>query len=168
MRLTGQFSVARTKTESSLGLASANINQWGAGVPFGNQPLPGQHEHLFRYPGLAVHGGRPRVLRPGVTNSAYTPNGRFHVNCDAPAGTAGKPWADGQPGCTKSEAWPTSPQVYNLMMTRTALNNATAAGPGNEQHLDQPRAGLVEERARGRALDDQHLDDDELHARNRG
>ena len=29
--------VTRTKTESSLGLAAANINQWGAGVPFGDR-----------------------------------------------------------------------------------------------------------------------------------
>ena len=63
IRLTGQFSVARTKTESSLGLASANINQWGAGVPFGNRIYRRQHEHLFRHPGLAVHGGRPRLQR---------------------------------------------------------------------------------------------------------
>src|SRR5262249_16747478 len=36
VRLNGQAMVTRTKTESSLGLASANINQWGAGVPFGD------------------------------------------------------------------------------------------------------------------------------------
>jgi outer membrane receptor protein involved in Fe transport len=30
------------------------------------------------------------------------------------------PWLDGLPGCTKSEAWPTSPQIYNLMVQRTA------------------------------------------------
>src|SRR5690606_2759952 len=28
------------------------------------------------------------------------------------------PWLDGEPGCTKSEAWPTSPELYRLMMTR--------------------------------------------------
>ena len=35
------------------------------------------------------------------------------------------PWADGLPGCTNSEAWPISPEVYNLMMTR----------PGNDDLL---------------------------------
>jgi outer membrane receptor protein involved in Fe transport len=69
-----------------------------------------------------------------VTNSAYTLSGRYHVDCDS-APTAAKPWLDGQPGCTKSEAWPTSPQVYNLMMSRSAANNATPAGPGNEQQI---------------------------------
>src|SRR5690606_37215998 len=48
---------------------------------------------------------------------AYTINGRFGVECDAPP-TPEMPWLDGLPGCTKSEAWPTSAEIYNLMMTR--------------------------------------------------
>jgi iron complex outermembrane recepter protein len=134
MRLTGQFSVARTKTESSLGLASANINQWGAGVPFGNQLYRGNTNTYFDIPDSLCTAVGPGCSAVGVTNSAYTPNGRYHVDCDS-APTAAKPWLDGQPGCTKSEAWPTSPQVYNLMRSRTAVNNATAAGPGNEQQI---------------------------------
>jgi outer membrane receptor protein involved in Fe transport len=34
------------------------------------------------------------------------------------------PWLDGQPGCTESEAWPTSAEVYNLMRSRTTDPNA--------------------------------------------
>src|SRR6185436_1392066 len=37
VKVTGQAMVSRTKTESSLGLTAENINQWGAGIPFGNQ-----------------------------------------------------------------------------------------------------------------------------------
>jgi iron complex outermembrane recepter protein len=118
MRLTGQFTVARTKTESSLGLASANINQWGAGIPFGNAIYHGNTNTYFDIPDSLCTAVGPGCSGPNVTNSAYTPGGRFHVNCDAAAGTAGLPWADGQPGCTNSEAWPVPPQIYNLMMTR--------------------------------------------------
>src|SRR5205814_8480640 len=121
MRLTGQAIVARTKTESSLGLASANINQWGVGIPFGNQLYRGNTNTYFDIPdslctAVNLAAGCSAV---GVTNSAYTPTGRFHVNCDGQP-TAAMPWLDGLPGCTKSEAWPTSPQIYNLMKTRTA------------------------------------------------
>ena len=47
--------VTRTKTETSLGLAAANINQWGAGIPFGNELYRGNTEYLSRHSGLAVH-----------------------------------------------------------------------------------------------------------------
>ena len=55
------------------------------------------------------------------TNPAYTINGRFGVECDA-APTPDKPWLDGLPGCTMSEAWPTSAEVYNLFMSRPDPN----------------------------------------------
>ena len=119
IRLNGQFNVSRTKTESSLGLASANINQWGAGIPFGNQLYRGNTNTYFDIPDSLCTAVGPGCSAVGVTNAAYTPNGRFHVNCDAAVGTPGLPWADGQPGCTKSEAWPVPPQIYNLMRTRT-------------------------------------------------
>ena len=36
--------------------------------------------------------------------------------------TAAMPWLDGLPGCTMSEAWPTTPEVYNLFMSRPDPN----------------------------------------------
>ena len=118
MRLTGQFTVARTKTESSLGLASANINQWGAGIPFGNAIYHGNTNTYFDIPDSLCTAAGPGCSGPNVTNSAYTPGGRFHVNCDAPAGTAGLPWADGHPVARTRRLGPSRPQIYNLMMTR--------------------------------------------------
>ncbi len=109
IRVTGQAMVTRTKTESSLGLTAANINQWGAAVPFGNQLYRGSTNTYYEIP--------DSLLPNGTTNPAYTINGRFGVECDA-APTAAMPWLDGLPGCTNSEAWPVSPQIYNLMMTR--------------------------------------------------
>jgi iron complex outermembrane recepter protein len=136
IRLTGAVQVSRTKTESSLGLASANINQWGAGIPFGNQLYRGNTNTYFDIPDSLCTAVGPGCSAVGVTNSAYTPNGRFHVNCDAPVGTPGMPWADGQPGCTKSEAWPVPPQIYNLMMTRQANPAAPVlTDRGYEQQL---------------------------------
>jgi outer membrane receptor protein involved in Fe transport len=133
VRVTMQASVARTQTQSSLGQTAANINQWAAAVPFGNQLYRGNNTPL--YPGAStdrsiydipdslidVNGNG--VADPGIdrTNAAYTINGRFGVECDA-APTAARPWLDGRPGCTMSEAWPTSPEVYNLFMSRPDPN----------------------------------------------
>jgi iron complex outermembrane recepter protein len=113
VRVTGQAMVTRTKTESSLGLTAANINQWGAGVPFGNNLYRGNPNTYLDIP--------DSLLPNGTTNPDYTLNGRFGVDCDGPA-TAAKPWLDGQPGCTNSEAFPTTPEIYNLMMTRVDPN----------------------------------------------
>jgi iron complex outermembrane recepter protein len=123
LRVTGQAMVTRTKTESSLGLTAANINQWGAGVPFGNRIYRGNSNTYYEIPDSLIDVNGNGIADAGdQTNPAYTLNGRFGVNCDAPVGTPGMPWADGLPGCTNSEAWPTSPEVYNLMMTRVDPN----------------------------------------------
>src|SRR5688572_11898902 len=111
LRVTAQASVTRTQTESSLGATAANINQWAAAVPFGNQVYRGNNTPL--YPGAApdrsiydipdslidVNGNGVPDAGIDRTNAAYTINGRFGVECDAPA-TAAKPWLDGLPGCT--------------------------------------------------------------------
>jgi iron complex outermembrane recepter protein len=133
VRVTAQASVTRTQTESSLGATAANINQWAAAVPFGNEIYRGNNTPL--YPGAApdrsiydvpdslidVNGNGVADLGIDRTNAAYTINGRFGVECDAPA-TAAQPWLDGLPGCTMSEAWPTTPEIYNLYMTRPDPN----------------------------------------------
>jgi iron complex outermembrane recepter protein len=132
VRVTAQAYVTRTQTESSLGATAANINQWAAAVPFGNQLYRGNNTPL--YPGAApdrsiydIPDSLIDVNGNGIadagdrTNAAYTINGRFGVECDAPA-TAAKPWLDGLPGCTMSEAWPTTPEIYNLFMTRPDPN----------------------------------------------
>ena len=146
--------VTRTKTESSLGLAAANINQWGAGIPFGTQTLTGATRNAyFDIPDSLIDVNGDGVADAGDrTHPAYRAGGRFGVNCDAPLGPA-TPWADGLPGCTNSEAWPISPEIYNLMMTRLGRTI---------DPLGEPRTGLDAKRARRRPLDEQRHDDDEL------
>jgi len=118
IRVTGQAMITRTKTESSLGLAAANINQWGVGVPFGNELYRGNPDTYLDIPDSLIDVNGNGIADAGDrTNPAYTINGRYGVECDAQP-TAAMPWLDGLPGCTKSEAWPISPEVYNLMMTR--------------------------------------------------
>jgi outer membrane receptor protein involved in Fe transport len=118
IRVTGQAMITRTKTESSLGLTAANINQWGAGIPFGNELYRGNSNTYLDIPDSLIDVNGNGIADAGDrTNPAYTINGRYGVECDA-APTAQMPWLDGLPGCTKSEAWPISPEVYNLMMTR--------------------------------------------------
>jgi outer membrane receptor protein involved in Fe transport len=123
VRLTAQASVTRTQTKSSLGATAANINQWAAAVPFGDEIYLGNNTPL--YPGAALDRSIydiPSSLNgDGTTNAAYTVDGRFGVECDAPP-TAAMPWLDGLPGCTMSEAWPTSAEVYNLFRTRPDPN----------------------------------------------
>ena len=129
LRVTAQASVTRTQTQSSLGATAANINQWAAAVPFGNEIYRGNSTPL--YPGAApdrsiydIPDSLVDTNGDGVgdrTNAAYTINGRFGVECDAPP-TPQMPWLDGQPGCTMSEAWPTTPEIYNLFMSRPDPN----------------------------------------------
>ena len=124
VKVTAQASVTRTQTESQLGLTAANINQWGAGIPFGDELYRGNYGPTSKFDipdslcELDGSGNLPvGCSAVGVTNSAYTINGRFGVECDA-APTPEMPWLDGQPGCTKSEAFPTSAEVYQLFMSR--------------------------------------------------
>ena len=132
VRITAQAMLTRTRTESSLGATAANINQWAAAVPFGNEVYRGNNTPL--YPGdnpdrsiydipdsLIDVNGNGIADAGDMTNPAYMPGGRFDVQCEGPA-TAEMPWLDGLPGCTMSEAWPMSAEVYNLMMTRPDPN----------------------------------------------
>ena len=132
MRVTVQAAFTRTQTQSSLGNTAANINQWAAAVPFGNEIYRGNNTPL--YPGdspnrsiydipdsLIDVNGNGIADAGDRTNPAYTIGGRFDVECDAPP-TPEMPWLDGLPGCTMSEAWPTSAEVYNLFMSRPDPN----------------------------------------------
>ena len=75
--------VTRTKTESSLGLTAANINQWGAGVPFGNQLYRGNktYSHLpyNEIPDSLIDVNGDGVGDAGDGNPLDTVNGRFAV-----------------------------------------------------------------------------------------
>jgi outer membrane receptor protein involved in Fe transport len=132
LRVTGQAMVTRTETESSLGLSSANINQWGAAVPFGNQLYRGRiadnaggtinDNTYFDIPDSLCTAVGPGCSAVGVTNASYTPSGAYGVDCDS-APSPQRPWLDGLPGCTMSEAWPVPAQIYNLMRTRGAPDN---------------------------------------------
>jgi outer membrane receptor protein involved in Fe transport len=114
VRVTGQAMVTRTKTESSLGLTAANINQWGAGIPFGTDMYLGNSDTYFDIPSS--------LLPSGATHPDYLPGGRFGLNCEAP-NSPSAPYADGLPGCTNSEAFPVPAEIYNLLRTRTQPNN---------------------------------------------
>jgi iron complex outermembrane receptor protein len=118
LRVTGQAMVSRTKTESQLGLAAANINQWGALVPFGTTIYNGNSNPYFDIPASWIDVNGNGVWDPGdQTHPDYTINGRYGVECDAPP-TFEMPWLDGLPGCTESEAFPTSREVWLLMSNR--------------------------------------------------
>jgi outer membrane receptor protein involved in Fe transport len=132
VRVTAQGMFTRTRTQSSLGATAANINQWAAPIPFGNEiyrgnntplyPGDGPDRSIYDIPDSLVDVNGNGVADVGDrTNAAYTVNGRFGVECDA-APTPEMPWLDGLPGCTMSEAWPTSPEVYNLFMSRPDPN----------------------------------------------
>jgi outer membrane receptor protein involved in Fe transport len=61
--------------------------------------------------GTVPHGSdiyAPSLDSNGNTLVDYLPGGRFGLNCEA----------DGVPGCTMSEAWPTSPEVAALLDSR--------------------------------------------------
>ncbi|MDX1562243.1 MAG: TonB-dependent receptor, partial [Gammaproteobacteria bacterium] len=132
IRVTAQVSLTRTQTESSLGNTSANINQWAAAVPFGNEVYRGNNTPLYPgnspdrsiydIPDSLIDVNNNGIADAGdMTNPAYTIDGRFGVECDAPP-TPEMPWLDGLPGCTMSEAWPTSAEIYNLFMSRPDPN----------------------------------------------
>jgi hypothetical protein len=119
VRVNGQAMVTRSQTESSLGLSSANINQWGAGVPFGGPGTlyRGSTNPYFEIPDSLVDNNGNGIADAGdTTHPDYTPGGRYAVNFDAPLGAL--PGSDGLPGCTNSEAWPVSPELYSLMISR--------------------------------------------------
>src|SRR4029079_18855020 len=105
--------ITRTEVEQQLGLSSANINQWGAGVPFGSALYRGNSNTYFDIPDSLCTAVGPGCSAVGVTNASYTPTGIYAVDCDSPA-TPQKPWLDGQPGCTNSEAFPVPAQIYTL------------------------------------------------------
>jgi outer membrane receptor protein involved in Fe transport len=68
------------------------------------------------------------------THPDYLPGGRFGLNCEAP-NSAAAPYADGQPGCANSEAFPVPAQIYNLMITRGGPVGSLAQGPGGNNIL---------------------------------
>ena len=103
IRVTAQALVSRTETQTSLGLTADNITFWGATIPFG----------MDAYAGDPANGIPNPLNGDGTTNGAYLPGGRFGVNCDA-APSAAEPWHDGLPGCTQTEAWPVTPEIWQL------------------------------------------------------
>ena len=132
VRVTAQAYVSRTKTETSLGQTAANLNQWGAGVPFGDELYRGNNSgdfignapdtSIYDIPDSLIDVNNNGIADAGdMTNPAFTVNGRFGVECDAPP-TPEMPWLDGLPGCTNSEAWPTSADIYNLYSSRPDPN----------------------------------------------
>ncbi|WP_428103085.1 TonB-dependent receptor domain-containing protein [Candidatus Rariloculus sp.] len=118
VRITAQAMVTRTETATSLGLTADNITIWGAPIPFGNEIYRSNDNLHLNVPDSLIDVNGNGIADAGdMTNSAYTIGGRFNVECDAQP-TAAMPWLDGMPGCTESEAWPTTPEIWNLFSTR--------------------------------------------------
>ena len=134
VRVTGMATITRTETEQQLGLSSANINQWGAGVPFGDALYRGNSNTYFDIPDSLCTAVGPGCSAVGVTNASYTLNGVYGVDCDSLA-TPAKPWLDGQPGCTNSEAFPVPAQIYTLMRSRGAPTAIPGVGTGGNSTL---------------------------------
>ncbi len=106
IRVTAQALVSRNENQTSLGLTADNITFWGAPIPFGMDPYVPQ-------PGQRYGVDIPNPLNPdGTTNAAYLPGGRFGVNCEADPAVV--PWSDGLPGCTQTEAFPVTPEIWQL------------------------------------------------------
>jgi iron complex outermembrane receptor protein len=135
VRVTGSAMVTRTQTESSLGLTAANINQWGAGIPFGTgmyrgSGAAGSNNTYYEIPDSWTDTNLNGIPDAGDrTHPDYLPGGRFGLNCEAPY-TAATPYADGMPGCTNSEAWPVPAQIYNVLQTRGGAAGTLTPGPG--------------------------------------
>src|SRR3970282_3001932 len=107
VRVTTQALISRNETKTSLGLTADNITCGGATIPCGNDPYLGNPA-----------GGIPNPLNlDGTTNAAYLPGGRFGLNCEG-APSAAAPWNDGLHGCTQSEAWPVTPEIWDLYRPR--------------------------------------------------
>ena len=134
VKVTGMATITRTETEQQLGLSSANINQWGAGVPFGSALYRGNSNTYFDIPDSLCTAVGPGCSAAGVTHASYTPTGVYGVDCDSPA-TLEKPWLDGQPGCTNSEAFPVPAQIYTLMRSRGAPTAVPGVGTGGDSTL---------------------------------
>jgi outer membrane receptor protein involved in Fe transport len=128
VRVTAQASFTRTQTESSLGQTAANLNQWAGPIPFGNEQYRGDNRgdligdaidsSIFDIPDPLIDNNGNGIPDLGdETHPAYLPGGRFGVNCEAQP-SAAAPWADGLPGCTMTEAWPVTPDVWTLMRSR--------------------------------------------------
>ena len=118
IRVTAQAMLTRTETQTSLGLTADNITFWGAPIPFGNEVYRGNDDLNLNVPDSLIDVNGNGIADAGdMTHPDYRPGGRFDVQCEGQP-TAAMPWLDGLPGCTESEAWPTSPEIYNLFMTR--------------------------------------------------
>jgi iron complex outermembrane receptor protein len=91
---------------------------WSMIAPYGNE--------LYR--GNPATGIPDSLNQNGTTHIAYLPGGQFGLNCDA----------DGQPGCTESEAWPVSPELSQLLNSRAQPNQDWSFNYG----LDFPNHGV--------------------------
>lgn len=123
VRVTGQALYSRTKAETRLGLTADTITVWGSRIPFGTT----------LYTGDAARGIPSSLNSDGTTNAAYLPGGRFGLNCEA----------DGQAGCTESEAFPLPPEIVALFSTRP--------DPEADVWLNRPPDWLREAQQAGRS-----------------
>ncbi len=118
VRITAQAMVTRTETQTSLGLTADNITLWGAPIPFGNEIYRGNDNYHLNIPDSLIDVNGNGIADAGdMTHPDYAPGGRFDVQCEGQP-TAAMPWLDGLPGCTESEAWPTSPEIWTLFNSR--------------------------------------------------
>ena len=165
VRVTAQAWSAARRRESSLGLTAANINQWAAAVPFGNEIYRGNNQPL--YPGSRAgpqylrHSGFARSTRTGTAcrmHASIRTQFRVHdqrpfrrrVRCATHAGNA-----LARRPARLHDVGGLADQPRGLQ----PLHEPAGSEPG---HLGQPFARLPEDDARQWPLDDQHDDDDEF------
>lgn len=102
VRVNAQAMFTRTENTTSLGATSDTIGLWGAAIPFGNGLYAPSVTNLG-------DDGLPNTADANedmTTLAAYTDGGIYGLNCP----TTG--------GCTKSEAWPVPPEVFQIMNSR--------------------------------------------------
>ena len=158
MRVTGRPWSRARRRESSLG--SRPPTSISGPRPFRSvtRSIAVDANPLRRHPGLADRRERQRhrrCRRPDASRVYDQRPLRRRVRC---AGHGGHAVARRPARLHDSEAWPTSPDVYNLLHE--------PAGP-NDDHLGAAARPTSCERARRWPLDDQHHDDDELLVRHR-
>lgn len=138
--VTSRAMFTRTENQTSLGLTADLITFWGAEIPFGDDLYRGDPENGI--PDSLVDTDGDGEM--DATHPAYVAGGRYGVNCNA-APTAEEPWHDGEIGCTESEAWPTTPEIYNLYQARSfgADSNLWANRPPDylRQSIGAARSG---------------------------
>ncbi len=108
MRIVAQAMFTKSSVQTSLGLTSDAVGSHGAFVPFGDEIY------------------EPSVIRDAAgnivgTQQAYLAGGTYGLDCEA-GPTPERPYQDGLPGCTNTEAWPVPAEIWHIFQSRPDPN----------------------------------------------